>query len=336
MPGNTIGKMFQVTTYGESHGVEIGCIIDGCPPNMNLTENDIQHELDRRKPGSKLTSQRRELDQVKINSGIFDGKTTGTPIHLCIQNLDHKTSDYKNIVHSFRPGHGDYTYQKKYGIRDYRGGGRASARETAARVAAGAVAKKILSLSCNIKFNASVTKVGEICAKNQEAVSEYINYLRKQGDSIGSEIKLTISNVPVGLGEPVFDKLDAELAYALMGINAVKSVEIGDGKQCVTSRGSEFRDEMNSTEFFSNHSGGILAGISTGQDIVVTLGFKPASSIRVPGKTIDIHNNELEIVTNGRHDPCVGLRAPVIVEAMAAIIICDHYLRNRGQNGNYV
>lgn len=337
MPGNSIGKVFSVTTFGESHGVAIGCIVDGMPPNFELSEADIQIELDRRKPGqSRLTSQRRETDQVKILSGVFNGKTTGTPIALHIDNIDARESDYTELKDKFRPGHGDYSYYAKYGIRDHRGGGRASARETAMRVAAGAIAKKYLQIACGININAVVSRIGNLKINdiNDNIIQELIEQLRREGDSIGAQINVTIKNVPVGLGEPVFDKLDADLAHAFMSINAVKGVEIGAGFDCVTSKGSEFVDPiLPDGKFISNNSGGILAGISTGQDITARLAFKPASSIRIPTKTIDVNNNAIDIVTTGRHDPCVAIRAIAIVEAMAAIVLLDHLLRHRGQNG---
>ena len=335
MPGNSIGKMFTVTTFGESHGPSIGCVIDGCPPGMSISESDIQNDLDRRKPGqSKLTSQRRESDEIEIVSGVFNGITTGTPICLQIKNHDQKEKDYEEIKDKFRPGHGDYTYLKKYNVRDHRGGGRASARETAARVAAGAIAKKYLFEASDIRINSVVNRVGNVDGSDHVAVEELITSLRREGDSIGAELGLEITNVPTGLGEPVFDRLDAELAYALMSINAVKGVEIGAGFDCVNSKGSEFVDCITPDGFSSNNAGGILAGISTGQDITARVAFKPASSIRVPVDTVDINNNATKIVTNGRHDPCVGLRAAPIVEAMAAIVVLDHLLRHRGQNGN--
>lgn len=353
MPGNVIGKMFSVTTYGESHGPAIGCIIDGCPANFACSVADIQSELDRRKPGqSKYTSQRREEDQVVILSGMFEGKTTGTPISLQINNTDSKTSDYDSIKNKFRPGHGDYAYHAKYGIRDYRGGGRASARETAARVAAGAIAKKYLRDICNINIVGYVSKIGTVIAENIDPyaasandfnfadlskvpeLENYIAELRREGDSIGALVEVQVTNMPAGLGEPVFDRLDADLAHAIMSINAVKGVEIGAGFACVTAKGSTFRDAMYPDRFASNNAGGISAGISTGQDIILKAAFKPAASVRVPGDTVDIDNNPTTIVTTGRHDPCVGIRAVAIVEAMVAIVLLDHLLRQRGQNGH--
>jgi chorismate synthase len=337
MPGNTIGKMFTVTTFGESHGPAIGCIIDGFPAKFEISEADIQSELDRRKPGvSHLTSQRRETDQIKILSGVFEGKTTGTPIALHIENINARESDYIELKDKFRPGHGDFSYQMKYGIRDHRGGGRASARETAIRVAAGAIAKKYLQNTYDVTIKAKVTKIGnlDISDVNNPEVKELIDQLRRVGDSIGGQIEVIITNAPAGLGEPVFDKLDADLAHAFMGINAVKAVEIGAGFDCVNAMGSEFVDPILPNGFASNNAGGILAGISTGQDITARLAFKPASSIRIPTKTVDINNQITEVVTTGRHDPCVAIRAVAIVEAMAAIVLLDHLLRYRGQNGH--
>jgi chorismate synthase len=336
MPGNSIGKLFTVTTFGESHGPAIGCIVDGFPANFELSEADIQTELDRRKPGqSRLSSQRRETDQVKILSGVFEGKTTGTPIALHIDNIDARESDYTALKDKFRPGHGDYSYHVKYGIRDHRGGGRASARETAMRVAAGAIAKKYLQQICGTTIQAFVTKIGslQVCDINTPEVQDLIDQLRRDGDSIGGQIEVTIKNAPAGLGEPVFDKLDADLAHAFMGINAVKGVEIGAGFACVAAKGSEFVDPILPDRFVSNNAGGILAGISTGQDITAKLAFKPAASIRIPTQTIDVNNQTTEVVTTGRHDPCVAIRAVAIVEAMAAIVLLDHLLRHRGQNG---
>jgi chorismate synthase len=351
MSGNSIGKLFTVTTFGESHGPAYGCIIDGCPPGMALTEQDIQQELNRRRPGtSRFTSQRREADEVQILSGIFEGKTTGTPIGLMIANTDQRTSDYTKIAAQFRPGHADYTYHKKYGIRDYRGGGRASARETMMRVAAGAVAKKFLKDNYQVHIQGYLAQLGSIKIDNidfsivesnpffcpdyskLEQLSNYMDELRKQGDSIGARINVEAHNVPHGLGEPVFDRLDADLAGALMSINAVKGVEIGAGFACITQKGSEHRDEMSTDGFLSNHAGGILGGISTGQTITTSIALKPASSIPQPARSIDTQGNAIEIRTTGRHDPCVGLRATPIAEAMVAIVLLDHLLRDRGQN----
>lgn len=350
MSGNTFGKVFSVTTFGESHGNAIGCIVDGCPPNLPLSVLDIQPDLDRRRPGtSQFVTQRREEDIVEILSGIFDGKTTGTPIALLIRNTDARSKDYSEIANAFRPGHADFTYWHKYGIRDYRGGGRSSARETAARVAAGAIAKKWLAEKFNTQIIAYVTQIGnkKIVFENESHINEnpffianysqvselaeYLNEIRKQRDSIGARIQLTAHNVPIGLGEPVFDKLDAEIAYAMMGINAVKGVEIGDGFDVVSQKGSEHNDEMDANGFLSNHAGGILGGISNGQDIRVSLAIKPTPSIAQDRKTIDEAGQEKMLSTHGRHDPCVGLRAVPIVEAMMALVLMDHALRNRAQ-----
>lgn len=352
MSGNTIGKLFTVTTFGESHGPAYGCIIDGCPPGLAISEADIQKELERRRPGtSRFTSQRREVDQVQILSGLFEGQSTGTPIGLLITNTDQRDSDYENIKNQFRPGHADYTYQKKYGIYDHRGGGRASARETVMRVAAGAIAKKYLRENFGIHIQAYLAQLGPITMDQCDLsevennpffcpdinklpeLEKFIHEIRKQGDSIGARINVQAANIPVGLGEPVFDRLDAELAYALMSINAVKAVEIGAGFACVTQKGSEHRDEITPSGFLSNHAGGILGGISTGQTITASLALKPASSITIPARSIDIHGNAVEISTTGRHDPCVGLRATPIAEAMMAIVLMDHVLRQRGQCG---
>lgn len=351
MSGNTIGKLFTVTTFGESHGLALGAIVDGCPPGLALSEADLQIDLDRRKPGtSRHTTQRREPDQVKILSGVFEGKTTGTPIGLLIENIDQRSKDYSKIADSFRPGHADYTYQHKYGIRDYRGGGRSSARETAMRVAAGAIAKKYLFEHCGIRIRGYLSQLGPIkieqfdwneipnnpffCpdATKVAEMEKYMDALRKEGESIGAKIEVVASNVPPGLGEPIFDRLDAELAYALMSINAVKGVEIGDGFACVHTKGSQFRDEITPTGFLSNHAGGILGGISTGQDIVARIALKPTSSLRLPGRSINIKGEAVEVVTEGRHDPCVGIRATPIAEAMVALVLMDHLLRHRAQN----
>jgi len=354
MAGNSIGKLFCVTTAGESHGTALVAIVDGCPPGLDLCEADIQGDLDRRKPGtSKFTTQRREPDMVEILSGVYKGKTTGTPIALLIRNTDHKSKDYDAISTQFRPGHADYTYLHKYGIRDPRGGGRASARETAMRVAAGAIAKKYLA-KFDIKVRGFMSQIGSLklgfdnwqtvnenpffCADASkiEQISDYIATIRKQQDSIGAQITVIADGVTQGLGEPVFDKLDADLAYALMGINAVKGVEIGAGFQSVALQGSQNRDELTAQGFMSNHAGGILGGISTGQPIVIKVAFKPTPSISLAGKTIDIAGNEVEIITKGRHDPCVGVRATPIVEAMTAIILMDHLLRHRAQNAEVI
>ncbi|OOF15724.1 chorismate synthase [Salinivibrio proteolyticus] len=352
MAGNTIGQIFRVTTFGESHGIALGAIIDGCPPGLTLTEADMQHDLDRRRPGtSKYTTQRREPDAVKILSGVFEGKTTGTSIGLMIENTDQRSKDYSKIKDVFRPGHADFTYHHKYGIRDYRGGGRSSARETAMRVAAGAVAKKYLAQVHGIQVRAYLAQMGDVTIdtvdwaqveqnpffcpdpNKLDELDALIRQLKKDGDSIGAKLTVVAENLPVGLGEPVFDRLDADIAHALMGINAVKGVEIGDGFDVVTQRGSEHRDEIHPDGFASNHAGGILGGISSGQPLVAHLALKPTSSITVPGKSIDIHGESADVVTRGRHDPCVGIRAVPIAEAMVAIVLMDHLLRHRGQMG---
>lgn len=331
MPGNSFGEIFRVTTFGESHGLALGGIIDGCPPGMELSERDLSEDIERRKTGkSKLTSQRQEPDQVQILSGVFEGKTTGTPIGLLIWNEDHKSKDYNDIKDLFRPGHADFTYHHKYGIRDYRGSGRASARETVIRVAAGAIAKKYLREHCGIEIIGHLTQVGTLTnLSDPQSLEDYIQALRKAGDSVGAQVRVMAKNVPIGLGEPVFDRLDADLAKAMMSINAVKAVGIGDGFAVVTQKGSEHRDEMDKSGFLSNHAGGILGGISSGQDIIIDVAFKPTSSIVKPGRTIDIHGAEVEVVTKGRHDPCVGIRAVPICEAMAALTLMDHLLRYR-------
>ncbi len=351
MSGNSIGKLFTVTTFGESHGLALGCIVDGCPPGVALSEADLQADLDRRKPGtSRHTTQRREADEVKILSGVFEGRTTGTPIGLLIENTDQRSKDYSNIKDSFRPGHADYVYQQKYGLRDYRGGGRSSARETAMRVAAGAVAKRCLA-QFGIQVRGYLSQLGPIKAETLDwnqvhqnpffcpdaskvsEMEEYMDALRKEGNSIGAKISVIASGVPVGLGEPIFDRLDAELAHSLMSINAVKGVEIGDGFGVIEQKGTEHRDEMTPEGFCSNHAGGILGGISSGQDIVAHLALKPTSSLRIPGHSVDANGEPIEVVTQGRHDPCVGIRATPIAEAMMAITLLDHILRQRGQNG---
>ena len=351
MSGNTFGKIFKVTTFGESHGKALGCIIDGCPPNLKIDESDIQRDLDRRKPGqSKYTTQRKEDDKIEILSGVFNGLTTGTPIALLIYNKDHKTKDYSEIKNKFRPGHADFTYQKKYGIRDYRGAGRSSARETVARVAAGAIAKKYLSKINKTKIFGYVSQLGEIKAESIKIsdieknpfffpdkkkiieLEEYLTSIRKSGDSIGAKVTVIGKNIPIGLGEPVFDKLDALLAQGMMSINAVKGVEIGAGFDVVNQRGSEARDEITPKGFLSNFSGGTLGGISTGQDLHVNIALKPTSSILIPGKTVDQKNKPTTIRTKGRHDPCVGIRAVPIAEAMMALTLCDLYLRHKAQN----
>ena len=351
MSGNTIGKLFTVTSFGESHGPALGCIVDGCPPGMALSETDIQGDLDRRKPGtSRHTTQRREADAVKILSGVFEGKTTGTPIGLLIENTDQRSKDYSKIAESFRPGHADFTYQQKYGFRDYRGGGRSSARETAMRVAAGAIAKKYLKETAGIEIRGFLSQLGPIKIEKMDwkvietnpffcpdvdkvpEMEAYMDALRKEGESIGARIEVVATQVPPGLGEPIFDRIDADLAHALMSINAVKGVEIGDGFACIESKGTAFRDEMTPGGFLSNHAGGILGGITSGQNIVARIALKPTSSLRLPGKSINITGEAIEVVTEGRHDPCVGIRATPIAEAMVAIVLMDHFLRHRGQN----
>lgn len=353
MSGNTIGKLFTVTTFGESHGLALGCIIDGCPPGLAINEADLQRELDRRKPGtSRFTTQRKEPDEVRILSGVFEGKTTGTPIGLLIENQDQRSKDYSKIKDQFRPAHADYTYHHKYGIRDYRGGGRSSARETSMRVAAGAIAKKLLSERFGIVVKGYLSQLGPIKIENvdwnivdsnpffcpdAEKIAEmetYMAALNKEGNSIGAKITIVASGVGPGLGEPVFDRLDADLAHALMGINAVKGVEIGDGFDVVDQKGTEHRDELSPTGFYSNHAGGILGGISSGQDIVAHIALKPTSSIRLPGKSINVDGDESEVITTGRHDPCVGIRATPIAESMMAIVLLDHLLRQRAQNAD--
>jgi chorismate synthase len=355
MSGNTFGKLFTVTTFGESHGLGLGAIIDGCPPGMELTEDDLQLDLDRRKPGtSRYTTARREADQVKIMSGVFEGKTTGTPIGLLIENTDQRSKDYGNIADSFRPGHADYTYTQKYGIRDYRGGGRSSARETAMRVAAGAVAKKYLKEKLGVQIRGCVTQIADVIAENYdwdivdtnpfffpdssklEKLDEVLRGIIREKDSIGAKITVVAENMPVGLGEPIFDRLDADIAHALMSINAVKGVEIGDGFGVINQKGSEHRDEITPDGFSTNHSGGVLGGISSGQPIVAHIALKPTSSIGVSGKTIDSEGNAAEIITKGRHDPCVGIRAVPIAEAMLALTLMDHFIRNRGQNADVI
>ncbi len=353
MSGNTIGKLFTVTTFGESHGPALGGIVDGCPPGIALSEADLQHDLDRRKPGtSRHTTQRREPDQVKILSGVFEGKTTGTPIGLIIENTDQRSKDYSKIAETFRPGHADITYQQKYGFRDYRGGGRSSARETAMRVAAGAIAKKYLQQRLGVTVRGYLSQLGPIQIKtvdwdiidtnpffcpDADKVAEmeaYMDALRKEGDSIGARIEVIASGIPAGLGEPIFDRLDAELAHSLMSINAVKGIEIGDGFACVNTKGTAFRDEITPEGFLSNHAGGILGGISTGQDIVARIALKPTSSLRLPGRSINVHGEPVDVITEGRHDPCVGIRATPVAEAMMAITLMDHLLRHRAQNAD--
>jgi len=365
MSGNTIGKLFTVTSFGESHGPAIGCIVDGCPPGLTLSEADLQRDLDRRKPGtSRHTTQRREADQVQILSGVFEGRTTGTPIGLLIHNTDQRSKDYSEIMDRFRPGHADYTYTQKYGFRDYRGGGRSSARETAMRVAAGGIAKKYLKEREGIEIHGYLAQLGPIRVELIDSIlrsekgtslspfweqveqnpffcpdadkvpelEAYMDALRKEGNSIGARINVVATGVPAGLGEPIFDRLDADIAHALMSINAVKGVEIGDGFACVEQKGTEHRDEMTPQGFSSNHAGGVLGGISSGQAILASIALKPTSSLRLPGHTINRQGEPVEVVTKGRHDPCVGIRATPIAEAMLAIVLMDHLLRHRGQN----
>ena len=353
MSGNTFGRLFTVTTFGESHGPALGCVVDGCPPGMALAEADIQRDLERRRPGkSRHVSPRREPDEVRILSGVFEGVTTGTPIGLVIENTDQKSKDYSEIKDKFRPGHADYTYQKKYGIRDYRGGGRSSARETTMRVAAGAIARKYLAERLGVAIHGYVSQLGpHVIEPKDPAAAEdnpffcpdpervpefeaYMDALRKEGNSIGARVTVRASGVPVGLGEPVFDKLEADLAHGLMSINAVKGVEFGAGFAVVEQKGSDHRDEIDADGFRSNRAGGTLGGISSGQDILVSIALKPTSSIRIPGRTVDRSGAETEIVTKGRHDPCVGLRAMPIAEAMVALVLMDHYLRHRAQNAD--
>jgi len=351
MSGNTFGKLFTVTSFGESHGPALGCIVDGCPPGMSLSESDLQDDLERRKPGkTRHTTQRRENDIVKIMSGVFEGKTTGTPIGLIIENIDQRSKDYTNIKDQFRPGHADYTYLQKYGVRDYRGGGRSSARETAMRVAAGAIAKKYLNERYGIEIKGYMAQLGPIKAEafDWEQVEQnpfffpdaskideletYMDALRKEGNSVGARINVVASGMMPGLGEPIFDRLDADIAHAMMCINAVKGVEVGAGFESVIQKGTEHRDEMTPEGYLSNNSGGVLGGISSGQDILVSIALKPTSSIRLPGKSIDVNGKAAEVVTTGRHDPCVGIRATPIAEAMLAIVLMDHVLRHRAQN----
>ncbi|SNC74419.1 chorismate synthase [Marinobacter sp. es.048] len=353
MSGNSFGKLFTVTSFGESHGPALGCIIDGCPPGLELSEADMQRDLDRRKPGtSRHTTQRREADEVRILSGVFEGKTTGTPIGLLIENTDQRSKDYSKISEQFRPAHADYTYMHKYGVRDYRGGGRSSARETAMRVAAGAVARKFLEQRLGIRIRGYLSQLGPIKAEkldwdqvhqnpffcpDADKVAEmeaYMDALRKEGDSIGARINVVADGVPPGLGEPIFDRLDADLAHALMSINAVKGVEIGAGFDCIDQKGTEHRDEMTPEGFLSNNAGGVLGGISSGQPIVASIALKPTSSLRLSGRSIDVNGDPCEVITTGRHDPCVGIRATPIAEAMMAIVLMDHYLRHRGQNAD--
>ena len=353
MSGNSIGKLFTVTSFGESHGPAIGCIVDGCPPGMALSASDLQHDLDRRKPGkSRHTTQRRESDEVQILSGVFEGRTTGTPIGLIIHNTDQRSKDYSKIMDRFRPGHADYTYQQKFGLRDYRGGGRSSARETAMRVAAGGIAKKYLKQKLGIEIRGYLSQLGpiELELKDWSSVEDnpffcpdpdrvpelekYMDALRKDGNSIGARVNVVASGMPVGLGEPVFDRLDADIAHAMVGINAVKGVEIGAGFDSVIQKGTEHRDEITPQGFLSNQAGGVLGGISSGQDILVSIALKPTSSLRLPGQSVNLNGDPVEVVTTGRHDPCVGIRATPIAEAMLAIVLMDHYLRHRAQNAD--
>lgn len=355
MSGNSYGKLFTVTSFGESHGPAQGCIIDGCPPGLSLTEADMQIDLDRRKPGqSRYTTQRREADEVRILSGVFEGVTTGTPIGLMIENTDQRSRDYDKIKQQFRPAHADYTYQQKYGLRDYRGGGRSSARETAMRVAAGAVARKYLRERVGIDIFGYLSQLGPVCLQpqrfnrddietnaffwpdNQQVneLEEYMKALSKEGNSVGAKVTVEARAVPPGLGEPVFDRLDADIAHALMSINAAKGVEIGAGFDSVMQKGTEHRDEISPEGFLSNNAGGVLGGISSGQTICASVALKPTSSIRLPGRSVDIDGNSIEVITTGRHDPCVGIRATPIAEAMLALVLMDHWLRHRAQNAD--
>ncbi len=358
MSGNSFGKLFVVTSFGESHGKAIGCIVDGCPPGLELSEADLQCDLERRKPGtSRHTTQRREDDEVHILSGIFEGRTTGAPISLLIHNTDQRSKDYGNIKNTFRPGHADYTYQQKYGFRDYRGGGRSSARETASRVAAGGIAKKYLKDVHGIEIHGYLSQLGPIKTARPgdsdfdwgvvntnpffspdetqvEAMENYMDALRKEGNSIGAKISVVATGIPPGLGEPIFDRLDADIAHAMMSINAVKGVEIGAGFDCIEQKGTEHRDEITPKGFLSNHAGGILGGISSGQDISVHIALKPTSSLHLPGMSVDLEGNPIEVVTKGRHDPCVGIRATPIAEAMLAITLLDHLMRHKAQNSD--
>ena len=355
MAGNTLGKLFTLTSFGESHGPALGCVVDGCPPGLPLSSADLQHDLDRRKPGqSRYTTQRREADEVEILSGVFDGKTTGTPIGLLIRNNDQRSRDYDKIKDRFRPAHADYTYHHKYGNRDYRGGGRSSARETAMRVAGGAIAKIALLQLFGTQVRGYLSQLGPIHldhsgfdwnaiegnaffwpnAAQLPALEAFMQKLHKDGDSIGARVTVIAEQVPVGWGEPVFDRLDADIAHALMSINAVKGVEIGAGFDSVAQRGTQHRDEMTLAGFLSNNAGGVLGGISSGQSITAALALKPTSSLRLPGRSINTLGEEIEVVTTGRHDPCVGIRATPIAEAMLALVLIDHALRHRAQNGD--
>jgi chorismate synthase len=353
MSGNTLGKLFCLTTFGESHGPALGGIIDGCPPGLELAEADLQRDVDRRRTGlSRHTSQRKESDRVRILSGVFEGRTTGAPIGVLVENEDQRSRDYEKIRDRFRPGHADYTYQQKYGFRDYRGGGRSSARETVIRVAGGAIARKYLAVRLGVRISGYLAQLGSLTlapvapqaaydnpffCPDPARVAEldaYMTELRRSGDSVGARVTVTATGVPPGLGEPVFDRLDADIAHAMMGINAVKGVEIGAGFRCIEQRGSEHRDELTPAGFAKNDAGGVLGGISSGQDIVVSIALKPTSSIVIPGGTIDVDGAPVEVVTTGRHDPCVGLRATPIAEAMLALVLVDHYLRDRAQNAD--
>jgi chorismate synthase len=355
MSGNTFGKLFTVTSFGESHGPAIGCVVDGCPPGLELSAEDLQHDLDRRKPGtSRYVTQRREADAVEILSGVFEGKTTGTPIGLLIRNTDQRSKDYGEIARQFRPAHADYSYAHKYGIRDYRGGGRSSARETAVRVAAGAIAKKWLAERYGVQVRGYLSQIGTIAlddsrfdwdevgrnaffwpnAAQLNELDSYLMGIRKAGNSVGAKVTVIADGVPPGWGEPVFDRLDADIASALMGINAAKGVEIGDGFAAVSQLGTEHRDEITPEGFLSNHAGGVLGGISSGQRIIAHMALKPTSSLLIPGRTVDVDGNPTEVVTKGRHDPCVGIRATPIAEAMLALVLIDHALRQRGQCGD--
>jgi len=355
MSGNSFGKLFTVTGFGESHGPALGCVVDGCPPGMELDAQDLQRDLDRRKPcKSRHTTQRREADEVQILSGVFEGRTTGAPIGLLILNTDQRSKDYSGIMDRFRPGHADYTYQQKYGFRDYRGGGRSSARETAMRVAAGAIARKYLGERCGIRIRGYLAQLGPIRLnlKDWDAVEtnpffcpdpdrvteleHYMDALRKEGDSIGARVNVVASGVPPGLGEPIYDRLDADIAHALMSINAVKGVEVGAGFACIEQKGTEHRDEITPQGFLGNNAGGVLGGISSGQDIIASIALKPTSSIRLPGQTVNVRGEPVEVITTGRHDPCVGIRATPIAEAMLAIVLMDHLLRHRAQNMDVV
>ncbi|MDH3218395.1 MAG: chorismate synthase [Gammaproteobacteria bacterium] len=355
MSGNSFGKSFVVTSFGESHGSAVGCIVDGCPPGLELSETDLQQDLDRRKPGtSRHTTQRREDDAVQILSGTFEGRTTGTPICLLVYNQDQRSRDYSDIMNLFRPGHADYSYTHKYGFRDYRGGGRSSARETAMRVAAGGIAKKYLHQKCGIRVRGYLSQLGPLKPANFDweqvdrnaffwpdaamvpELEKFMDALRKEGESIGARVSVVASGVPPGLGEPIFDRIDADIAHAMMSINAVKGVEIGAGFGAVELKGTQNRDEITPQGFLSNHAGGTLGGITSGQDVLVDIALKPTSSIHLPGRTIDVDGNPAEIRTKGRHDPCVGIRATPIAEAMLAIVLMDHFLRNRAQNADVV